>query len=134
MMMYGCGSVRLRVRLLTGLLVLCGILQARGAEFKEAQQRFLAGDYARAVTLAQKTLADRPDDEDWQLLLSDALLATGRYPEAQTAITNALARHRWSVRLCWQAREVFLGNGQTAREGIARPDHRDGLQEPARLQ
>ncbi|HWW02378.1 MAG TPA: tetratricopeptide repeat protein [Candidatus Acidoferrum sp.] len=113
MMMYGCGSVRLRVRLLTGLLVLCGILQARGAEFKEAQQRFLAGDYARAVTLAQKTLADRPDDEDWQLLLSDALLATGRYPEAQTAITNALARNRWSVRLCWQAREVFLGNGQT---------------------
>jgi tetratricopeptide (TPR) repeat protein len=110
---YGGGSARLRFRLLAGWLVLCGILQAVCAEFKEAQKQFLAGDYAGVVTLAQKAAANHPEDEDWQLLLSDALMATGRYAEAQTAITNALARNRWSARLCWQAREVFLANGQT---------------------
>ena len=113
MMMYGCRSARLRFRLLSGLLVFCGIFQAFSAEFKDAQQRFLSGDYAGTVTLAQKALADRADDEEWQLLLSQALMATGQYSEAQTAITNALARNRWSARLCWQAREVFLANGQT---------------------
>ena len=113
MMTYGGGSARLRFRLLAGWLVLCGILQAVGAEFKEAQKRFLAGDYAGVITLAQKAAGEHSDDEDWQLLLSDALMTTGRYPEARTALTNALARNRWSVRLCWQARDVFLANGQT---------------------
>ena len=112
-MMCGVGGARLRSRLLASLLVLCGFLQALGAELKEAQQRFLAGDYAGTVKMAQEGLAARPDDEDWHLLLSEALLATGHYPEAQTAITNALARNRWSARLCWQAREVLLANGQT---------------------
>lgn len=43
----------------------------------------------------------------------DGLLASGRYPEACAAITNALDENRWSVRLRWRAREVFLSNGRT---------------------
>jgi tetratricopeptide (TPR) repeat protein len=56
---------------------------------------------------------DQPDSEDWNLLLTRALLDTGQYPAALTTITNALERRPWSVRLRWQAREVFLSNGRT---------------------
>lgn len=47
------------------------------------------------------------------MLLSKALLAVGRYPDAYKTITNALEQESWSIRLKWQAREVFLANGQT---------------------
>lgn len=55
----------------------------------------------------------RPASEDWELLLSQALLASGKYAEAYKAITNALEENSWSIRLQWQAREVFLCNGLT---------------------
>ena len=45
----------------------------------------------------------RPASEDWQILFSQALLASGKYPEAYTAITNALEENSWSVRLEWQS-------------------------------
>jgi tetratricopeptide (TPR) repeat protein len=51
------------------------------------------------------------------LLLSRVLLATGRYPEALTVATNAVAENRWSIRVQWQAREAFLANGQTEAAG-----------------
>lgn len=116
------GTARLRFKLLAGLLVVGCLLPARGADLKEARRQFLAGDYADTAAVAQKAAGEQPDDEDWQLLLSQALMATGRYPEAHAAITNALAHNRWSARLSWQAREVFLSNGQTgaAREMLNR--------------
>ena len=48
----------------------------------------------------------RPASEDWEVLLSQAFLAAGKYPEAYQAITNALEENSWSIRLQWQAREV----------------------------
>ncbi|HJZ82024.1 MAG TPA: tetratricopeptide repeat protein, partial [Pyrinomonadaceae bacterium] len=83
-----------------------------GAELKEAQQEFISGDYAGCITTAQKALKDGEESDEWPLLLSQSLLATGQYLEARTVITNALEHHRRNIRLSWQAREAFLANGQ----------------------
>ena len=87
--------------------------KAAGAEIKEAEALFLSGDYAGCVETAGQMVKHRPASEDWQVLLSQALLACGKYPEAYEAITNALEENSWSVRLQWQARQVFLCNGLT---------------------
>lgn len=88
------------------------MLSAHGADFKAAQDAFRTGNYPQAIAWARQGVAAQPDDEDWQLLLARVLLTTGRYPEALKAMTNALAQNRWSIRLCWEARAVFLSNGQ----------------------
>jgi Tfp pilus assembly protein PilF len=83
-----------------------------GAEWKEAQQQFISGDYSGCISTAEKALKGGAESEEWPLLLTRALLATGQYSDAQTVITNALERHRRNIRLSWQAREAFLANGQ----------------------
>jgi predicted Zn-dependent protease len=88
---------------------------APAADVKEAQKEFLSGNYSNCIAQAGVALARRDNDEEWQLLLSRALLATGRYEEALSAITNALEKARWSIRVRWQAREVFQSNGQADR-------------------
>ena len=80
-------------------LSLVATFSALGADLKEAQVLFLSGNYTGCVALARQASTDASDSEEWQLLLSKALLATGQYPEAQTAITNALERERSSARL-----------------------------------
>src|SRR5437588_2301708 len=108
------GGVRglpwLRMLLLFLCLVCC--VTASAADLKEAQTKFQTGDYAGCIKLAEAAVHDQDSGEDWPLLLSQALLATGKYPEALTVITNALMQDRWNIRLCWQAREVFQSNGQ----------------------
>jgi len=97
-------------------LVLLGLVwgeSAAGSDLNLAQRQFRSGDYTRCLESVRQAVGDRKDREEWQLLLSRALLATGQYPEALTAITNALAQNRWSLRLFWQAREVLQSNGQT---------------------
>jgi len=84
-----------------------------GAELKEAQELYLSGDYPACIDMAEQMVRHRPASEEWQLLLSQALLASGKYPQAYQAITNALEENSSSVRLKWQAREVFLCNGLT---------------------
>ncbi len=89
------------------------VLTASSAELREAQQQFLSGNYTACVALAQQALAHASEDEDWQILLSQALLTVGRYSEAQQAMTNTLPQQSRSIRLRWQARQVFQSNGQT---------------------
>jgi len=72
-------------------LVIVGFI-ASGANLNDAQRQFLAGDYKGSISTAEKALKDSPDDEEWHLLLTKALLATGQYAEANKAITNALAQ------------------------------------------
>jgi tetratricopeptide (TPR) repeat protein len=99
--------------LLSVFFVAAFALSSRAAELKEAQELFLTGNYTGALAVAQQQVEKNPDAEDWQLLLSRALLTTGQYQKAYTAITNALQESRWSVRLPWQAHEVYLANGLT---------------------
>jgi tetratricopeptide (TPR) repeat protein len=83
------------------------------ANLEEAQQQFLSGDYAACIAWLEKAMADGAAGEDRHLLLSKALMTVGRYPDAFKAITNALEQEPWSIRLKWQAREVFISNGHT---------------------
>jgi len=83
------------------------------ADLEQARAEFLSGNYDRCVSLAKTALKEGEDREDWEVLLSEALLTTGRYPEALTAITNGLAEQSWRLRLRWQARKVFQSNGQS---------------------
>ena len=98
---------------LGSLLALVLGLNLPAADLKEAQQQFVSGDYAGCIAAAENALKNGQDTEEWPLLLSQALLATGHYPEARTVITNALDQRRRNIRLSWQTREVFLANGQT---------------------
>jgi tetratricopeptide (TPR) repeat protein len=86
---------------------------AFGSELEEARRLLMAGQYNECAGQAEKVVATRPEDEPWQLLLSRSLLATGKYREARSAMTNALARDPKSLALRWQAREVFQSNGDT---------------------
>jgi tetratricopeptide (TPR) repeat protein len=88
---------------------------APAADLKAAQQQFISGNYRTCIAQARAALTEREDHEDWHLLLSRALLATGQYDEALRAITNALGLTRWSIRIRWQARDVFQSNGQADR-------------------
>jgi tetratricopeptide (TPR) repeat protein len=111
-----CGPVTVRggLRLLWTLaLLLAGQLHGWMADLEEARQAFISGHYNECLTAAQAAFKAKEDPEEWGILLMDALLAKGRYPEALKIATNALATDSRSVRLRWTAREVFLGNGDT---------------------
>jgi predicted Zn-dependent protease len=94
------------------LLSLACALTATAADLDEAQQQFDSGNYTGCIETIQKALQDQAGEER-HILLSKALLTVGRYPEALQAMTRALDREPDSIRLRWQAREVFQSNGQT---------------------
>jgi tetratricopeptide (TPR) repeat protein len=95
------------------MLVLTWGFAIPGADLKEAEQQYLRGDYKGCITATRQELKSRPAMEDWNVLLSQALLATGQYPEALQVMTNALAENSWGIRLRWQAYLVFQANGRT---------------------
>src|SRR6476646_6194400 len=68
------------------LLMWMGNFAAAAAELKEGQSLLLAGDYSGCIKMAREALRERPGSEDWNLVLSEALLETGQYPAAQTAM------------------------------------------------
>ncbi|MCI0536332.1 MAG: tetratricopeptide repeat protein [Verrucomicrobiales bacterium] len=86
-----------------------------GAELEDVQKLYLKGEYEEAASRAQQALDRRMRNEDWGLVLSQSLLALGRYSDAQKAISNALELQPSSVRLRVQARDVYLQNGQIER-------------------
>ena len=94
-------------------LVLAWEFAVGGADLKAVERQFLRGDYKGCIAAARQELKSRPAMEDWNVLLSQALLATGQYPEALQAMTNALSENSWGIRLRWQAYLVFQANGRT---------------------
>jgi tetratricopeptide (TPR) repeat protein len=84
------------------------------ADTADAQKRLLAGDYDGAIRVAREVIAERPRAEDAHQVLLEGLLATGRYPEALGAFTNALASVPRSLPLRWTGREVLRRNGRPA--------------------
>ena len=98
-------------------LLLVSGLNSPAADIEEARRQFASGRYNECLRQAEEAVVAHPDDEDWQLLLGQTLLTTGKYREARGAITNALALDSRSIRLRWLARDVFLSNGETERAG-----------------
>lgn len=106
-----------------------GTLRVAAADADDAVGWLRSGDYSRAVKTAQEALAGRERNRDWALVLGEALIAVGRYPEARTTMTNALAAWGPSLRLCWLAREAFEDAGDSEGAGQMLQQIRDLIQD-----
>ncbi len=94
------------------LLFLAGALP--GAEpWEDARAQLLRGEYEEVIRTATTASAPKDAGEEWPLILSDALMAVGKYAEAESALHQALLKETQSIRLRWKAREVALAQGQT---------------------
>lgn len=82
------------------------------AEPAEVRREFLAGNYPFALAESETGIRSSPGNLDWQLLRIEVLLATGRYAEADTAMSMALGADPANIRLRWISREVAFANGR----------------------
>ena len=64
-----------------GVVLVLGCATALADELKEAQELYLSGNYPGCAEAAQQMVRHRPASEDWQMLLSKALLALGNIPK-----------------------------------------------------
>jgi tetratricopeptide (TPR) repeat protein len=74
----------------------------------------MAGNYPLALDESEAGYRSSPGNFDWQLLRIEVLLATGRYPEADTVMSAVLGADPSSIRLRWLSREVAFANGRPA--------------------
>jgi tetratricopeptide (TPR) repeat protein len=88
---------------------------AAAADLDQCRKLFLSGDYTNSIRAAEGAIRDQVRDEEWPLLLMQSLLAVGRYPEAESALTDALARYRYSIRLRVLGFDVLNANGNPDR-------------------
>lgn len=86
---------------------------AQAADPAEVRRGLLAGNYAAVIKQATGELRDAPANTEWSMLLVEALMAVGRYADADTAVKEALNRDARSIRLRWLARDVARANGRT---------------------
>ena len=85
----------------------------RAAEVADARKAYLTGNYEKAVKLATEAVKENELDEEWGVLQTRSLLAIGKYPEAAAAVSNALERFRFSIRLRLEARDAYQHVGMT---------------------
>src|SRR6266496_4750037 len=95
--------------------LVAGLGPLGAADLEQARRSFIGGNYTECIRLADQAVRGNVRDEEWSELLMKSLLAVGRYPEAEGALTNALNRDRFSVRLRLVGWEVFNANGETDR-------------------
>ena len=94
-------------------LAVCFPLAA--VEPEQVRQQLIKGDYPAAIKASERALREESSSEEWALLLTESLLAVGRYTNAQAVVSQALPLHSSSVRLRLLAREVFRRTGQPER-------------------
>jgi tetratricopeptide (TPR) repeat protein len=93
--------------------VFVGITRTPGADLAECRKLYLKGNYAGCIRAAEQAIKDITWNDEWPLMLAKAQLAIGKYPEAQTTVTNALHRYSSSVPLRLLAYDLFRASGQT---------------------
>ena len=103
------------VRGLVAIFLLPCLWPVAAADLDQCRKLFITGDYSQCVRLSEQAIADRERDEEWPMLLMKSLLATGRYPEAQSVLTNALTRYRSGIRVLLLGCDVCTANGDTDR-------------------
>jgi tetratricopeptide (TPR) repeat protein len=108
-------SVTNLIRFCAVAWLVAGMRPLRAADLDQARKSFIGGDYAECIRLAEQAVRSNERDEEWPELLMKSLLAVGRYPQAEGALTNALTRDRFSVRLRLVGWEVYNANGDTDR-------------------
>src|SRR5882724_8953425 len=103
------------LRRFAALCLLVFVGSAAAADLDQCRKLFLGGDYTSCIRAAEGAIRDRVRDEEWPLLLMQSLLAVGRYPEADSALTDALTRYRYSIRVRVLGFEVLNANGNPDR-------------------
>src|SRR5256885_1613932 len=73
-------------------LVCLGANSSSGADLSEARKQFFTGHYTECRRACEQALREDEYSEDWRLLLIQSCLTQGRYAEAHTALSSALAR------------------------------------------
>lgn len=86
----------------------------RAQDIEGAQQLLLTGKYDDCLQACEKAASDKARDEEWPLLHARALLTVGRYPEAETVVSNALVQNPTSIRLRVLGYETANDSGNTA--------------------
>lgn len=99
---------------------------AHAVELAEARTLLISGKYAEVVKAAEESVAQNLPTDEWTVLQTQALMATGRYPEALAAIEQGLQRLPFSLRLRLLGYDVLRANGQVER-GKALFDELDQL-------
>lgn len=97
---------------------------AEGAKIAEARKKLRTGQYEGAVEMASTAVREADAGEGWHVVQLEALMALGRYAEAMSALSNAVAHEPRSIRILWLGREACLNSGQAVRaremvEGLA---------------
>lgn len=95
------------------LVLFVGVAVAQ--EFEAAQKLFLTGKYDACLRACEAADPEGYRQEEWQLLLARTLLVVGRYPEAETVVSNALVRSVNSLRLRVLGFDTANASGSTWR-------------------
>lgn len=85
---------------------------ASAAEAPALAAKLRGGEYETVVDEAARAIADGSSGDTWHLLRIEALMALGRYSEADQALSEALAKEASSLRLRMLGREVLRANGR----------------------
>ncbi len=97
------------------MLLLWSAPAAPAEDLEAARTLYRHGQYAECAKLAQGVVSQSPWADGWVALLIRTQLATGKYPEAEKNLDNALARDRSNIPLRVLAIEVFNSAGHPAR-------------------
>src|SRR5450759_1052887 len=115
----GCrptGKIRAFAGIVAGLVWLgAGAFPVSGADIEASRQEFLSGHYTNCVRLCEQALRENEPGESWRLLLAEAYLTLGKYPEAQAVMTSALERYSSSLRARWLGYIILQQCDQSAR-------------------
>lgn len=91
-----------------------------GAGLEEAWLKYREGDLAGCLALADRAVKDGEYEEDWHWLRVESHFLRGEYVDAYGAVTNSMEILPRSVRLRWQARQIFpyAGHGRLAADFV----------------
>lgn len=89
-----------------------GSPRVHSADISQAVKLYKSGQYVECVRTTAEAIEDGQFSETWRIVKIEAELALGRYPDALETLEAALKRYRFSVRLRWLGREVYLYNAK----------------------
>ena len=99
-------------RILAAALLLWA-LGVQAGDLDDARKLLLAGKFEPCIEACGKPRSEGYQNEEWGLIHAKALLAVGCYPQAESAVSNALNRSENSIRLRLLGAETARHNGNT---------------------
>ncbi len=88
-------------------------VRAATHDVEATRNLFLAGEYPRVIAEAKAAIAENYSHDEWRRLLALSHLRTGQYPEAVTAVSNALNSYRFSIPMRMVAHDVYQTVGRS---------------------